>query len=259
MSNYYVQRSPEYLEHHGILGMKWGVRRYQNKDGSLTPEGRARYGDILTRKQMEGYIKDYNLRTGSHKKIDKNTVFKTPNGMYNYKGQKMNTDVDVEDPKNQSEKKTDSSPKKLSNMTDEELLAVNRRMQAEEEYKRHIAAANPKKVGFMKQFMGNLKDSIASDIPKGMSEGVKGLISNTIRDAFKDDGEKPKSETDKLKEEWLKLDYQKRIRELNNDRDQYFTDLGKEYLEGTVWPSAPGGTLRPRDEVPLLPDKRNRK
>lgn len=35
----------EYLAHHGILGMKWGVRRYQNKDGSLTPEGRKRYGD----------------------------------------------------------------------------------------------------------------------------------------------------------------------------------------------------------------------
>lgn len=36
-----------YLVHHGIKGMKWGVRRYQNEDGSLTSEGRNRYGGCL--------------------------------------------------------------------------------------------------------------------------------------------------------------------------------------------------------------------
>lgn len=30
------------LRHHGVKGMKWGVRRYQNKDGSYTPAGRKR-------------------------------------------------------------------------------------------------------------------------------------------------------------------------------------------------------------------------
>ena len=34
----------EILKHWGIFGMKWGVRNYQNPDGSLTPEGRLRYG-----------------------------------------------------------------------------------------------------------------------------------------------------------------------------------------------------------------------
>lgn len=34
------------LYHHGILGMKWGVRRYQNKDGSLTPSGKKRYAKL---------------------------------------------------------------------------------------------------------------------------------------------------------------------------------------------------------------------
>jgi hypothetical protein len=30
------------LQHHGIKGQRWGIRRYQNKDGSLTPEGKKR-------------------------------------------------------------------------------------------------------------------------------------------------------------------------------------------------------------------------
>lgn len=36
-----------YLAHHGILGQKWGVRRWQNKDGSLTPEGKKRYETLF--------------------------------------------------------------------------------------------------------------------------------------------------------------------------------------------------------------------
>ena len=33
------------LYHHGIPGQRWGVRRYQNEDGSLTPEGEKRYSE----------------------------------------------------------------------------------------------------------------------------------------------------------------------------------------------------------------------
>lgn len=42
---YYVGTVPvtPYMEHFGILGMKWGLRRYQNEDGTLTSAGKTRY------------------------------------------------------------------------------------------------------------------------------------------------------------------------------------------------------------------------
>ena len=60
------------LYHWGIKGMKWGVRRYQNKDGSLTPAGKKRYSqnDSPSEDYVRAHIKkpisqmsDQELRT----------------------------------------------------------------------------------------------------------------------------------------------------------------------------------------------------
>ena len=42
-----VYNEYDYLYHHGIKGQKWGVRRYQNEDGSLTSAGKKRYEKAL--------------------------------------------------------------------------------------------------------------------------------------------------------------------------------------------------------------------
>ena len=59
------------LTHWGIKGMKWGRRRYQNKDGSLTPEGKKRYDDSEGTEGVE-QKKERILKSRSPKELFKN-------------------------------------------------------------------------------------------------------------------------------------------------------------------------------------------
>ena len=97
------------LQHHGIKGQKWGVRRYQKADGTLTQLGRFRYGKAET--------KDYEEL---HGKVEKASGFvKT--------AQKYQSEKDHKD--YEEKIKTD-----LKNMTDEELRQVVNRLNMEERY-----------------------------------------------------------------------------------------------------------------------------
>lgn len=58
----YYEADTSCLYHHGIKGQKWGVRRWQNEDGSLTPEGIRRYGTV----------ENFNYQRARKKKIARN-------------------------------------------------------------------------------------------------------------------------------------------------------------------------------------------
>lgn len=74
-----------YISHHGVEGQKWGVRRYQNEDGSLTAAGRRHNRQVekgLKRlnKRSEYIDKKYNIekqsaKLGTYKNIEKMTKF----------------------------------------------------------------------------------------------------------------------------------------------------------------------------------------
>ena len=62
---------PNELYHHGILGMKWGIRRFQNKDGSLTAAGKKR-AQQDTEEVNEDYKKAHtskNINTMSNQEL----------------------------------------------------------------------------------------------------------------------------------------------------------------------------------------------
>lgn len=63
------------LQHHGILGQKWGIRRFQNPDGSLTPDGRERYR-VLTSNGFKSKLDSQPLVNKRGKRIiKKGTTF----------------------------------------------------------------------------------------------------------------------------------------------------------------------------------------
>lgn len=176
------------LYHWGIKGMKWGVRRYQNKDGSLTNAGRKRYAKL-----------EAEMKALKPKKVSK--------------AQKA------------AETEKAARKKLVSEMTDDEVRERTNRMRLEKEYydaAHNLAVANPQKVSAGKKFMNSLVNEVIAPAAKvagreWAEKFMKEKLGLNKKDVL-DPVAKLEKEAKKLKAEKEIEEYKSEIKKLKNKK-----------------------------------------
>ena len=129
------------LYHHGILGQRWGFRRYQNPDGTLTPAGRRRANKLASQ---------YAKVTGKKLIVKKKSVIGN---------EKL-------------------KPKTISEMSDAELRAKINRIYLEQDYARAIASRQPKqRISKGRRFINTVKKEV---IGPAMIAAGKKVLTNVL-------------------------------------------------------------------------------
>lgn len=154
------------LYHHGVLGMRWGVRRYQNADGTLTAKGRARY----ERDKRENKDKKKGSKVGS---ADPNRWVKEDiERTQSLAKAASNTGKDVKNMINTVDKMKDSKrvQPNYSHLSDKEMRDVINRKMLERQYNELM---NPKKVSKGKKYIEQTLDIAISAL--GVTSSLLGI------------------------------------------------------------------------------------
>lgn len=183
--NYYLSGFPcsDELYHHGILGQKWGVRRFQNPDGTLTAEGRVRYSGVSENTDTGGYAGT----SRAHYKVSGST------------GSSLGTKI-----RNAVDSKMEKRREKLIRsrpwlMTDEELKKHLDRINMEKSY---VNALNEVNQNSRSKRFKRLIDDIVADGAKTMASAAMEAAANRV--IAKDDLKSEIKRSKKLSEQYAK-------------------------------------------------------
>lgn len=184
---YEIVKSDE-LYHWGIKGMKWGVRRFQNKDGSLTPAGQKR------RAKLESKLE----KLGSSSK-------------------KSSGDYDSD-----SESAAPTKKKSVSEMSDDELNRAISRARLEDTYRQLRPEPKPvEKNAFGKQILNDV-------VKPAMINSGRKLLENSMNNVVEKltKGKVDPDSLEALKKTYEKMDYKQKIDKMLNP-DKYLSEEDK--------------------------------
>lgn len=231
-----TSHSEDELKHWGIKGMKWGVRRYQNKDGSLTAAGRKRYAQEVEALQAEkAKLEQRQKNINAQKRMQARTD-KLRSDIDELKGKKK-----PEEKKEEPEKKPDetkpvvqkpvsSKPKKPSEMTKEELAEEIERMKLIQSYNSYYSQLHPPKVNKGKEYAEKfISDGLIPAATNAVKKVGEDWLTKVGKESLGLNTKEAKTELEKLKETYDKLKVTKDIQDLKTSLDPERAKLQKEY------------------------------
>lgn len=209
----------DYLEHHGIHGMQWGVRRFQNSDGSLTAAGRKRYGSGLRKaaskvgNKVRTSFRDYVAREKAKKQNSRNV--------------KKAIDERNKQAKKSWDQMTDDERRKAYN----ESIMMENYLRSQKNIRDLNASLNPKQVHagnkMISSFMKNVaqpvfENSTKNFIQKGIDRSIDKYYSDTEKERKKKKLEETKYESDywKNKRDAKKYKYEYDTGDFSSDKEK---------------------------------------
>ena len=224
--------SEDFLMHHGIMGMHWGERKYQNKDGSLTEEGRKHYG--------VGPAREFAKKIGATAKKASETIstaarktFKPTEADMNEKLAKAYEKKRIQDKKNQL-RELQGKNKRIKDMSSQEVWEEiqARNNQRTLERMRRDASALHKGTDFIAKTAGLATTpvrelagfglSLAKDnVAYGINRAAKSAIDDAVFAASKKRRLENRTELEKLRDdsETNKLRFEENTRGLREQNE----------------------------------------